>query len=251
MRKSFKTYLIIWAIALVLFNAVIFLIPSSIDGATIIKIVKIASTLKGGVDNVDVALANVANHLIDNKLVFDKYVGAFWPAYACIMVAFIGQIVCASFAFKETNNQKFFYKISLIKISYTGLIFTLIFGVVGMFFPDFPIWLAVALCVVIFVITLVALLKANLVATIVSDKDDEIAEKTSFVKEMTEKAKALWDLDKQNEELRKLYELFRYANPYTKDENGEITKLFSKIVSSKNDKEKVAELVKQLKDLVK
>lgn len=216
MRKSFNTYLVIWAIALILFNLVIFVIPSSIDGKTILNVVKTASILKGGMDTTDVSLTSLGIYLVDNKLILDKYAGAFWPSYVCIMFAFIGQLVCAIFAFKETNSQKFFYKIPLITISYTGLVFTLIFGIIGMFFPEFPIWLAVAICVIIFVITLIALLKANLAATIISNKDDEIAESTAFMKEMTAKAKALWDTDKQNDDLRKLYEAFRYANPILK-----------------------------------
>lgn len=257
MRKSFNTYLIIWALALVLFNLIIFVIPSSINGETIINVVNTVSALKGGINNIDASLLELANYLMnssDKEIILYKYAGAFWPCYVCIMFTFIGQLICSIYAFKETNNQKFFYKIPLITISYTGLVFTLIFGIIGMFFPDFPIWLGVTICIIIFVITLISLIKANLVSTIVSNKDDEIANSTAFMKEMTAKAKTLWDADKQNEDLRKLYEAFRYANPIINNgNNAEITKLFSAIMDKINTnnkaKEEIDMLVLKLKEL--
>ena len=229
MRKSFKTYLIIWVIALVIFNLVIFAIPSSINGLTIIALVELVSTDKAFI------LANVPNFA---ETIFNKYGGAFWPCYAIITVSFIGQLVCAYFAFKETNNQKFFYKVPLITISYLGLIVSLMAAILGMFIPDLPIWLAITICIIIFVITLTSLLKANLAATIISSKDDEIAESTAFMKEMAAKAKALWDADKSNEDLRKLYEAFRYANPlnlkYSEEITIKIKEMMKDIVSNKD-----------------
>lgn len=278
MRKSFNTYLVIWAIALILFNLVIFVIPSSLDGKTIVEVANFISYIKtGSIDifkitaddivnglaldlgnvqkGLDFDLVKFADFLLnssDKEIIFNKYAGAFWPSYVCIMFAFIGQLVCAVFAFKETNSQKFFYKIPLITISYTGLIFTLIFGVIGMFFPDFPIWLAVAICVIIFVITLISILRSKLVATVVSEKDDELAKKLSFSKELLEDVRKLYETNKENINLKKLFEETKYADPMKLDSNKDIilSKL-NEIKVSINDNDKLSILVTELKEIFK
>lgn len=251
MRKSFKTYLIIWSISLVLFNVVVFIIPSSINGAQIIDVVKVSAAIKGDVTNLDYQLLELADYLLnsaDKELILNKYAGAFWPCYICIILSFIGQLFCAYNAFKETNNQKFFYKIPLITISYIGLIITLIAGIFGMFFPDFPIWLAVTICITIFAITLISLLKADLVGNIVSNIDDKVEDKTAFMREMTAKAKALWDADKSNEDLRKLYETFRYVDPtFNKNfEEEKINYLFERIKHNQSEDD-IKQLINYLK----
>ena len=271
MRRSFKTYLIIWIAAVLLFNAVIFLIPSSMDGRTIVEVAKLTGCLKGssidifGISSQDIVnaikvipeiannnglelnLTNFANYLLkanNGMLILDKYGGAFWPSYVCVMLAFVGQLIVSICVFKEINSQKFFYKIPLIQISYTGLIITLIFGVIGMFVPFFPSWLAIAIVIFIFVITLISLLKANLVSEVISTKDDEIKQNTAFMKKLTNRAKALYDANRDNDDLKKLYEAFRYANPMLNDE--EFKTLLSQVEYSK-DKELINKLIAKLK----
>lgn len=84
MNKNFKSYLSIWAILFAIFNLVVFLTPNELVG-------------------------------------FNKFGGAFWSGYIFIVIAFIGQLVASFVALKAENSQKLFYKISLIRISYTGL----------------------------------------------------------------------------------------------------------------------------------
>lgn len=240
MRKSFITYLVIWLICLGLFNAFVFLIPSTINGKTICELVKIATLVKSGsASSLDAAIFET------NNLVLDKFAGSFWVGYIFITITFIGQLICSCFALSERNSQKFFYKVPLITVSFSCLIVTLIVGFLTMFIPNLPIWLGVLICLIVFVFSAISILKANLVSTIISNKDDEITDKTAFIKEMTAKAKALWDQDKQNEDLRKLYETFRYSNPYIQDGDNRISNLMNNIDSS-NVKTKVKEVIKEL-----
>lgn len=252
MRKSFNTYIVIWLIALVIFNLVIFVIPSTIDGAQIINVVKVCAMLRGGFTINDVRLIALANYLTDHNLILVKYMGAFWPCYVCFMFAFIGQLICSIYTFKETNDQKFFYSIPLTTISYVGLVFTLLICSFGMFIPEFPIWLAVTLCIIVFVITLISLLKANLASSIISQKDDEIKEVTSFAKEMTAKAKALWDADKNNDSIRRLYEEFKYCD-YKKVNNIHdiINAKYSEIENKINNNEDIKDCVNELISIIK
>lgn len=248
MRKGFLTYFITWIIFLVLFNIVIFVIPSSIDGETIMNVVKVSTTIKGGaINSLDASLIAVAKNLESNNMILDKYAGAFWPGYIFVILVFIVQLICSYIAFSEKNNQKFFYKVPLITISYTGLIVTSVVGIICMFIPNVPIWLGIVLCLIVLIITIVSLLKANLASSIISSKDDEIANSTAFMKEMTAKAKALWDADKNNEDLRKLYEAFRYADPKINANENEIRILLNGLISC-NSKQNINELIGRIKD---
>ena len=90
MKRNFKFYVSIWTILLVLFN-VIAIVSVGWEGQ-------------------------------------EKYTASFWIGYAFITLTFLGQIVCAYFAFKAQNLRKLFYNIPLITISFTGLICSFIFG---------------------------------------------------------------------------------------------------------------------------
>ena len=73
MKKTFKYYFSVWAILLILFNAVAF--------------------VSGGVTNLE------------------KYTVSFWAGYIFITLAFIGQLMCAKVAFEAKNLTKLFYNV--------------------------------------------------------------------------------------------------------------------------------------------
>ena len=82
MKKSFKTYAIAWAVMFVFFNVICFVTPNETEE-------------------------------------YIKFGGAFWSGYAFIVIAFIGQLLCAYKAFKAENITKFFYNLPIITISFT------------------------------------------------------------------------------------------------------------------------------------
>lgn len=234
MRKSFKYYLIIWVLCFALFNLFIFVIPSSIDGKTIIKVVTTISALKGD-SNILTDTALSLSGL--NQIVFNKYGGSFWVGYIIIIISFIGQIVCSYIAFKEKDNTKFFYNVTIIKSSFVGLIVTTIFGIMCIFVPDVSVWLGVVICSIVFVLCAISTIKAFAVSSIVSDKDEQIKEKTSFMMEMTAKAKVLYEQDKENKDLKRLYAAFRYADStktFSVEEKEKIRKEIDVALSTKN-----------------
>ena len=75
MNKKFKFYAAIWAILLVLYNVIVFLVRSI---STQFEI---------------------------------AYDGRFWAAWAITLVAFIGNLVCAYVAFRENNLKKIFLRV--------------------------------------------------------------------------------------------------------------------------------------------
>lgn len=197
MKKNFKLYLCIWAIFLVIFNLVTFLTPNEVVG-------------------------------------LNKFDGAFWVGYIFITLAFIGQLVTAYFAFKEENMQKLFYKISLMRVSFIGLILTLVFGVACMAIPNVPNWLGIILCFAVLGFSTIAVLKAEIAIEEVIKIDEKIKTQTAFIKLLTVDAQSLMMKAKSSEikaECKKVYEAVRYSDPMSNDAlssiEGQIQKQFN------------------------
>lgn len=197
MKKNFKLYLCIWAIFLVIFNLVTFLTPNEVVG-------------------------------------LNKFDGAFWVGYIFITLAFIGQLVTAYFAFKEENMQKLFYKISLMRVSFIGLILTLVFGVACMAIPNVPNWLGIILCFAVLGFSAIAVLKAEIAIEEVIKIDEKIKTQTAFIKLLTVDAQSLMMKAKSSEikaECKKVYEAVRYSDPMSNDAlssiEGQIQKQFN------------------------
>lgn len=179
MRKSFKFYVAIWAVMLIIFNAVCFLSESLR-----------ASMLASG--------------------------GSFWVGYALILLCFIAQLICAFEAFKESNSRKFFLKLPLVTISYSATVLSYVLGGIFLLIPFFRIWYALVVCLVILGINAVALLKAALLAELVDKTDEKVAAKTAFIRTLTAKAEVLMNSaadDEMKAELKKVYEAIRYSDP--------------------------------------
>lgn len=179
MKKSFKFYAVCWVILLAVFNAVCFITPNEVAGMT-------------------------------------KFGGAFWAGYIFVTLAFFGQLACAYVAFKAENNQKLFYNLPLITVSYTGLIVTLVAGALCMALPNLPNWVGILVCLLILAFTAIAIVKASAVATAVSDIDQRVAAKTAFIRSLTVDAEHLMNTAKTAELkdlAKKVYEAVRYSDP--------------------------------------
>ena len=179
MKKNFGIYSIIWAICLAVFNVITFVTPNEIGGVS-------------------------------------KFGGSFWVGYIFITVAFIGQFVCAFFAFKADNRKKFFYKIPLISVSFTGLILTLIAGSVFMAVPALPAWIDIIVCVLILACHAMAVITATAAAGRVSGMDEKVKTQTFFIKNLAADAQSLMTSAKSDElraEAKKVYEAIRYSDP--------------------------------------
>lgn len=183
MKKNFKFYLSVWAVLFALFNIAVFATPNETETMT-------------------------------------KFGGAFWVGYIFITLAFIGQLAVSFFAFNAKNMQKLFYKIPLIRISWTGLVLTLVFGVLCMVIPNLPNWVGIIACFAVLAFNAISLAKANIAADTVSEIDDKNKAQTSFIKTLTVDAESLMS-HAQNEnvkaECKKVYEAVRYSDPMSND----------------------------------
>lgn len=179
MKNVFKYYVVCWAVLAAVFNLIVFIVPNEMIG-------------------------------------MNKFGGAFWSGYVFIMLAFVGQLVCAYFAFKAENKQKFFYNLPLITISYAATIASVIVGTLCMVIPNLPNWIGIIICLVILAFSAVSVVKAKAAADVVSEIDKKIKVKTLFIKSLTVDAESLMaraKTDEINAELKKVYEAVRYSDP--------------------------------------
>ncbi len=199
MTKTFKIYLVIWLIAVIIFNTVTFASP----------------------------------------VVSNIFFGGFWIGYIFIMLAFLGQLICSYIAFKDENLQKMFYNISLVLISYISLFITIIVGTICMAIPMFPISFGTVACVSITGILAAIILITCFVIDVVSDIDNEIKTKTFTIRTLTTDAEHLMIAAKADDIksiCKKVYESLRYSDPmtniYLSDINEEIQREFSAFETS-------------------
>lgn len=184
MKKNFKSYAIIWAVLLALFNVVVFLVRPVIPGYEV------------------------------------SYDIRFWIAWVFIIASFVANLLCASKAFKAENLEKLFYKIPLITVSYTGLIVMLILGGALMLIPNCPVWIAAVACAVVAAFTAISVVKTNWAGDAVDEVHEKVKTQTQFIKLLTVDAESLLDRaksDAMKTECKKVYEAVRYSDPMSND----------------------------------
>ena len=183
MNKKFKYYALIWAILLAVFNVICFITPDETAGMS-------------------------------------KFGGAFWAGYIFITIAFIGQLVCAYIALKTDDKTKLFYNIPIIRVSYTGLILTLVFGALCMAIPNLPNWVGIIVCLLVLAFTAIAVIKAKAAADVVENIDAKVKAKTIFVKTLTVDAENLFaraTTPEAKDACKKVFEAVRYSDLMSND----------------------------------
>ena len=189
MKKNFKSYAIIWAVLLAVFNIVVFLARPVIPGYVV------------------------------------SYDVRFWIAWVFIIASFAANLLCANKAFKAENLEKLFYKVPLISVSYRGLIGMLVLGGALMLIPNCPAWIAAIVCVAMAAFTAVAVVKADWAGETVSATHEKVKAQTQFIKLLTVDAETLLGRAKTPDAkiaTKKVYEALRYSDPMSSEALGEI-----------------------------
>ena len=178
MKKTFRTYLVIWAALLALFNVIAFVSPGWTG--------------------------------------LEKYTPSFWIGYAVITVAFIGQLLCAQYAWKESNSTKLFYNVSLITLSFSGLIASFVVGGLCMLLSPLPYWVGAIVCAIVLAVNVMSVAKAKAAIDLVSEIDDRVKAQTFAIRAMTADAEgvaARAQSDSAKAACRSVYEALRYSDP--------------------------------------
>ena len=187
MNKKQQHYIAFWAILFILFQAIAFISPGWIK--------------------------------------YDKYTASFWIGYIFINASFLLQLQCAIYALKEENLTKLFYKIPLIRVSYTGLILSFLLGGACMLISPLPYWIAALTAVIVYAATALAVVKASAAADLVEAVDSRISHYTHFIRNLTAEAENLMksaQIPEAKVLCKKVYEALRYSDPMSSEELGEI-----------------------------
>ena len=182
MKKGFKFYAVVWCVLLALFNVIAFVSVGWKDQ--------------------------------------EKYTDSFWIGYVFITVMFVGQLACAFFAFKADSAQKMFYRVSLLRTSYAGLIASFVVGGLCMLISSLYYWVGVIVCAIILAANILSVVKASVAISEVERIDKKIKVQTFFIKSLTVDAETLMasaKSDEAKEECRKVYEAVRYSDPMSSD----------------------------------
>lgn len=177
MNRIFKTYLIIWLIAVAIFNVTCFAIPEEYTA---------------------------------------KFSGSYWIGYVFLLLAHVCLLVCCYFTFKRTYLKELFYNVPIILLAYAGLVAMTVIGSASMLVRGFPIWLAVILCFALLGIIVMIALTAGLNAQAMTDMDGEQQRGSFSVRQMTSHAEVIMD-NAVDPELKKtaksVYDALKYSDP--------------------------------------
>ena len=149
------------------------------------------------------------------------YTASFWIGYGTILIALIGQLICAYVVFKKENPQARFYHIPLITISFGGLIASFAIGSLCMLISVLPYWIGTILCALVLAFTAISVIKAQAAAEMVSAMDQKIKEQTFLMRALTMEAEGLMAAaasEAGRKACQKVYEAFRYADPKSCEE---------------------------------
>ena len=209
MKKTFKSYFVIWTILFVLFNVVAF-VSVGWEGQ-------------------------------------EKYTASFWVGYIFIALALVGQLLCAKVAFEAKNLTKLFYNLPLISVSWTGLLVSFVIGGLCMLISPLPYWVGVIVCSVVLAITAIAVIKANVVAEAVTEIDKKIKTQTFFIKSLTVDAEGLLaraNSEEMKVECKKVYDTIRYSDPMSHEAlsgvESQITLKFAELANAVNNGDAMA-----------
>lgn len=207
MIKNFKYYSIGWLATLSLFNICTFLTPNEINGIS-------------------------------------KFNALFWISYSLITLFFIVQLVCTYFVFNEKNNKKKVFNLPLFIVSYISLIIMLVIGGLCMSIIVIPTWIGIILCSIVTAISVIAFVSAKMFSDSITNVNEEVAQKTSFIRMLTGKSQSL--LNSINEEdnefytiTKDIFEKVKYSNLKSDKQQEEIEiqilELFNEYSNSVNN----------------
>lgn len=183
MNKYIKSYVAVWAIMAVLFNAAAFLSPT--------EHIALQGTLP-----------------------------TFWIGYSCAMAALISQLICSLRIFRRryTSDEIFLY-VPLLKLAYGCVIASAVVGGVCIAFPFLPPWLAAVVCLALLAWYAIAMLKADAAAALAASRSRQAANGTALIHTMTADAQGLiaHAAEEDKPACRKVYEALRYSDPVTSD----------------------------------
>lgn len=178
MKKSFKSYIICWAVLFALFNVISFVTPAKVMGES-------------------------------------KFTGAFWSGYAFITAALIAHCVFNYFALSAKSKEKRILNIPLVIMSVIALWVMMIVGAVFMAVPSLPYWLGIVICFAVLAVSVLMIVSAKGVSEATAEGNIRLNQKTDNYRKMVNAADILVKRAESKEEkalAQKVYDAVRYSD---------------------------------------
>ena len=140
---------------------------------------------------------------------------SFIAIYACTCVSLVAQLACSCFVFRAKTLQKMFYRLSVYQVSVAFLMSVFVLDMAFFLLRPLP-WISIVCFFLLTAGYAIVTVKICAAGKIVEDIDVKVEEDTSFMKQLTVKAKYLLDSAKDEtirKECNKVYEAIRYADP--------------------------------------
>lgn len=181
MKNEKKYYLIVWIVAVVIFHAIMFLLPDAM--------------LKPSEGN-------------------------FWVIYLTVMASFLGQAYCSSLYAKKENKKERFLYIPVVLISYIALLMTLLLALQALTLQFLPNWFTVIVALLVVAYYAFAVIRTLAAADMVMAIDKKVEQQTDFIRSLTAQAKALEQSAgaELRPQVKQVYEAIRYSDPMSSAE---------------------------------
>ncbi len=192
MKKACKYYFAAWLILLILFNALVFIVPS------------------------EISIGNMS---------INKQGGMMWFALAITDICFLANLFITWTALKQDKLSGTFYRLPMIKLSYACMIIVAIVGIIGVVIPFIPYWVTVIVELLFVAAYSLAIIKAAAAAELVEVTEEKIKDRTLFIRTMAAEAESIITVAKSTEareQSRKVFEALRYSDPVSSPELSDI-----------------------------
>jgi len=181
MKNEKKYYVIVWIVAVVIFHAVMFLLPDAMLNPT---------------------------------------EGSFWVIYLTVMASFLGQMYCSYLYAKKENKKERFLYIPVVLISYIALLMTLLLALQALTLQFLPNWFTVIVALLVVAYYAFAVIRTLAAADMVMAIDKKVEQQTNFIRTLTAQAKALEQSAGAEllPQVKQVYEALRYSDPMSSAE---------------------------------
>lgn len=190
---------------------------------------------------------------------------SFWIAYGFTFLAILIQGFVWKYTQDKVNDIKSLYlHIPILKVAYTYFIIQAIGFILVLCYPILEWWISLIGCVLIFGISCICLIAADVTKDIIDENNEEfseiskietkVKEKVFFIKSCQAEIEILFNVEKDptiKEKLNSLKDIIKYSDPMTHESLCDLEdKIKTKIEELKNSNDK-SSLIEEISNLIK
>lgn len=220
MNKWMKTFLIVWIIVIVAYNAIMAIFKS--------------------------------NLMIDN----DKFLTSMITSN----IAFVIMLVCGFIVSKNLEIKKIFNALPIITYAYTALCIILILNIAIMLDDRIPNYFSIIISIIVLATMLINVVLLKEGTSYIASVDSKMEEKLKFSNELLQLIKKLQNITggtELKEDIDSLYELVRYSNFRDKNETEEtiilkqMNDMIEKCQDGNANKDSIKEVIKEIRNKIR